>query len=172
MTIYSLGVLFFLFETSFFSNDSALRIRWPKYWSFSFNISPSSEYSELIAFMICCPRDSQESSPAPHFKNISCSALSFLYSPTHMITRKTIALTIQTFVGKVASLLFNALSRFVIAFFPKEQPSFNFMAAVTICSDSGAQKNKVWHCFHCFHIYLPWSDGTGCHDLRFLNVEQ
>ena len=44
------------------------------------------------------------------------------------------------------------------------------MAAVTICSDFGAQENKVWHCFHCFPIYFPWSDGTGCHDLRFLNV--
>ena len=41
------------------------------------------------------------------------------------------------------------------------------MAAVTICSDFGAQKNKVWHCFHCFPIYLPWSDGTGCYDLVF-----
>ena len=45
------------------------------------------------------------------------------------------------------------------------------MAAVTICSDFGAPKNKVWHCFHCFPIYFPWSDGTRCHDLRFLNVE-
>ena len=45
------------------------------------------------------------------------------------------------------------------------------MAAVTICSDFGAPQNKVWHCFHCFSIYLPWSDGTRCHDLRFLNVE-
>ena len=45
------------------------------------------------------------------------------------------------------------------------------MAAVTICSDFGAPQNKVWHCFHCFPIYLPWSNGTGCHDLRFLNVE-
>ena len=45
------------------------------------------------------------------------------------------------------------------------------MAAITICSDFGAQKNKVWHCFHGFSIYLPWSDGTRCHDLRFLNVE-
>ena len=44
------------------------------------------------------------------------------------------------------------------------------MAAVTICSDFGAPKNKVSHCFYCFPIYLPWSDGTGCHDLRFLNV--
>ena len=45
------------------------------------------------------------------------------------------------------------------------------MAAITICSDFGAQKNKISHCFHCFPIYLPWSDGTRCHDLRFLNVE-
>ena len=44
------------------------------------------------------------------------------------------------------------------------------MAAVTICSDFGAPKNKVWHCFHCFPIYLPWNDGTRCHDLHFLNV--
>ena len=49
--------------------------------------------------------------------------------------------------------------------------SFNFTAAVTICNDFGPQKNKVWHCFHCFPIYFPWSDGTGCYDLRFLNVE-
>ena len=45
------------------------------------------------------------------------------------------------------------------------------MAAITICSDFGAQKNKVWHCFYCFPIYFPLSDGTGCHNLRFLNVE-
>ena len=45
--------------------------------------------------------------------------------------------------------------------------SFNFMAAITICSDFGAQKYKVWHCFHCFPIYFPWSDGTRCHDLHF-----
>ena len=45
------------------------------------------------------------------------------------------------------------------------------MASVTTCSDFGAQENKVCHCFHCFPIYLPWSDGTGCHDLRFLNVK-
>ena len=45
------------------------------------------------------------------------------------------------------------------------------MAAGTICSDFGAQKNKVWHCFHCLPIYFPWSDGTRCHDLSFLNVE-
>ena len=61
------------------------------------------------------------------------------------------------------------LSRSICSF--KEQVSFNFMAAVTICSDYGAPQNKVRHCFPCFPIYLPWSDGTGCHDLSFLNVK-
>ena len=71
-----------------FYNESVLRIRWPKYWSFSFNISPSNEYSGLISFSIvliespCCPRDSQESFPTPQFKSINPLALSFLYSPT------------------------------------------------------------------------------------------
>ena len=52
-----------------------------------------------------------------------------------------------------------------------EQVSFNFTAAVTVCSDFGTQENKVCYCFHCFPIYLPWSDGTGCYDHSFLNVE-
>ena len=71
-----------------FSNESVLCIRWPKYWIFSFNKSPSNEYSGLISFKNglvgspCYPRDSQESSPTPQFKNINSSVLSFLYSPT------------------------------------------------------------------------------------------
>ena len=60
-----------------FSNETVLRIRWPKYWSFSFNISPSNEYSGLISFWM----DSQVSSPTPQFKSIKSSALPFLYSP-------------------------------------------------------------------------------------------
>ena len=69
-----------------FSNELVLHIRWPKYWSFSFSISPSNEYSELISFRmdwldLRSPRDSQESSPAPQFKSINSSMLSFLYSP-------------------------------------------------------------------------------------------
>ena len=55
------------------------------------------------------------------------------------------------------------------SFSSEEQVSFNFMAAITICSDFGAQENKVCHCFHCFPIYLPWSDGTGCHELSILS---
>ena len=72
-----------------FSNESAHRIRWPKYWSFSFNVSPSNEHPGLISFSMdrlvgspCSPRDSQESPPAPQFKSINSSALSFLHSPT------------------------------------------------------------------------------------------
>ena len=68
----------------------------------------------------------------------------------YMTTGKTRALTRWTFVGKVMSLLFNMLSRLVIAFYSKEQESFNFMAAGTICSDFGAPQNKVCHCFPLF----------------------
>ena len=93
-------------------------------------------------------------------------------SHPYMTTGKTIALTRRTFVGKIMSPLFNMLSRLVIhSFSSKEQVSFNFMAAVTICSDFGAPQNKVCHCFHCFPVYLPWSDGTRCHYLSFLNIE-
>ena len=71
-----------------FSNESVLCIRWPKYWSFSFSISPSNEYSGLISFRInwfhlhCSPRDSQESSPTPQLKSINSSVLSLLYGPS------------------------------------------------------------------------------------------
>ena len=71
-----------------FSNESTLRIRWPKYWSFSFNISPSNEHPGLISFGMdlldrspCSPRDTQESSPTPQFETINSSALNFLYGP-------------------------------------------------------------------------------------------
>ena len=88
-------------------------ISWPKYWSFSFSISPSNEYSGLISFRMdwldpCSPRDSQESSPTPQFKSINSSALSFMVQLSHpyMTIGKTIALMRQIFVGKVMSLLF------------------------------------------------------------------
>ena len=92
----------------------------------------------------CCPRDSQESSPTPQFKSTSSSVLSFLYSlPSHpyMTTGKAITLTRWTCVGKIMSLLFNMMSRLVIAFLPRTK-CLNCMAAVTICSDLGAQKIK------------------------------
>ena len=121
----------------------------------------------------CSPKDSQESSPRPQFKSINYLVPSFLYSPTlshpYMTTGKTIALIRWIFAEKVMYLLFNMLSSH--SFSSKGQASLNFMAAVTIHSDFGAQEYKVSHCFHCLPIYLPWSDGTECHDLSFLNVE-
>ena len=93
------------------------------------------------------------------------------FSHPYMTTGKTILLTKWTFVGKVMSLLFNMLSRLVIAFSSKEKVSFNFKAALTICSDFGARENKVSHCLQFPHLYIPWSDGTRCHNLHFLNIE-
>ena len=90
-------------------------------------------------------------------------------SHPYMTIGKTIALTRWTFVGKVMSLLFSMLSSLVIVLHPRSKWFSNF--AVTICSDFGAQENKVCHCFHCFRFYLPWRGRTGCHDLCFLNVE-
>ena len=101
-----------------------------------------------------------------------CSAFCMVQlSYPYMTTEKTIALTRWTFVSKVMFLLFNMLFSFVLAFSSKEQVSFNFVSVVIVCSDFGAQESKVCHCFHFFPIYLPWSDGTGCHDLSFLNIE-
>ena len=75
-------------------------------------------------------------------------------SHPYMTTGKTTALTRRIFVGKVMSLLLNMLSRLVITFLPRRN-FFNFMAAITICSDFGAQNSKVSHCSHCFPIYFP-----------------
>ena len=134
-----------------FSNESTLRMMWPKYWSSSFSIIPSKEIPGLInqnglVGSPCSPRDSQESSPTQQLKNINSSALSLLHSPTLTSIRdhrKNHSLTRRTFAGKVMSLLLNMLSRLVITFPSKEEASFNFMAAVTICGDFGIQKNKV-----------------------------
>ena len=111
-----------------FSNELALCIRWPKYWSFSFNIGPSNEYSELISFRInwfdlllvqgilksLLQHRSSKGSILQH----SAFFIVQLSHP-HMTTGKTIALTRQTFIDKVSPLLFNVLSRFVTAFLPR-----------------------------------------------------
>ena len=139
-----------------FSKESVLHIRWPKYWNFSISISPSNEYSGLISWISLLSKGLSRLSPTRQFKSINSSVLSFLYSTTlapYMTTGKTIALTRQTFVSKVMSLLFNMQSGLAIAFLPRSK-CLNFMPAVTICSDFGAQENKVSHCFPCFHIYL------------------
>ena len=147
-----------------FPNELVLHIRWPKYWSFSFSISPSNEYSGLKSFRTdwfgLAVQGILKSLLQYHSSKTSICCLSAFFmvqlSHPYMTTGKTIALTRWTFVSKVMSLLFNMLSRLVIAFIPRsKEGSFNFMAAVTICSDFGAQENKVCHCFHCFPIYLP-----------------
>ena len=160
-----------------FSNESVLRIRWPKCWSFNFSISPSNEYSGLISFKmdwldLLAVQGTLKSLLQHHSSEASILRHSAFFivqlSHPYMTTGKTVALTRWTFVGKVMSLLLNMLSSFVIAFLPRSK---HLLLSVTICSYSGAQKNKVCHCFHCFTIYLAWNDGTGCYDLSFLNAE-
>ena len=146
------------------SNDSVLLIRWPKYWSFSFNISPSSEYSGLIPFrndwfdlfFIQVTLKSLLQHHSSKASILQCSAF-FIVQLSHpyMTTGKTIALTIPTFVSKVISLLFNILSRFVIAFLPRSKHLLISWMQSLSAGNFGAQENKSCHCFHCFPIYLP-----------------
>ena len=144
-----------------FSNESTLCMRWPKYWSFSFSISPSNEYPGLVSFRmhwldLLAVQGTLKSLLQHHSSKASILQRSAFFtlqlSHPYMTTGKNIALTRQTFVGKVVSLLFNMLSRLVIIFLPRST-CLNFMASITICSDFGAPKNKVYHCFHCFPIY-------------------
>ena len=113
-----------------FSNEPVLHIRWPKYWSFSFNISPSSEYSRLISFSIywfdlLAVQGTLKSLLQHHSSKASIFWHSAFFmvqlSHPYMTTGKTIALTRRTFAGKVMSLLFNTLSMFVIAFLPRSK---------------------------------------------------
>ena len=111
-----------------FSNESLLHIRWPKYWSFSFNISPSNEYSGLISFRmdwlgLLAVQGTLKSLLQHHSSksSILCHSDFFMVQTSHpyMTTGKTIALMRWTFVGKVMSLLFNMLSRLIITFLPR-----------------------------------------------------
>ena len=154
---------------------SWLCIRWPEHCSFSFCISLPINIQGwfllgLTGWFPCSTRDSQESFQQHNSKASVLQLLAFfmvqLLHP-YMTTGKTVALTLWTFVDKVLSLLLNILSKVCQSFPSKEQVSFNFLAAVTICSNFGAQDNKICHCFHFFSFYLPWSDGTGWHDLTF-----
>ena len=146
-----------------FSNESTLCMRWPKYWSFSFSISPSNEHPELISFRmdwldLLAVQGTLKSLLQHHSSKASIlqrsGFLTVQLSHPYMTTGKIIALTRRTFVGKVISVFYNMLSRLVITFLPRSK-SLNFMAAITICSDFGAPKSKVSHCFHCFPIYFP-----------------
>ena len=114
----------------FFYSESALHIRWPKFWSFSFSISPSNEYSGLISFRIdwfdlLAVQETLKSLLQHHNLKASILQWSVFFmveiSHPHMTTGKTIALTTQIFVIKVMSLIFNTLSRFLIAFLPRSK---------------------------------------------------
>ena len=162
-----------------FSSESVLHIRWPKYWRFSLKISPCNERSGLISIRIDCfdflaGQGTLKSLLQHHSSKASilqCSAFFMVkLSHPHTTTGETIALTRQTCVGKMMSLLFNTLSKFVIAILPKskhlliswlQSPSVLILEPKKIKSDS----------FHIFPIYLSWSDRTGYHDLHFLNVK-
>ena len=161
----------------FFQMSQIFCIRWPKYWSFSFNISPSNEHPGLISFRVgwldlLAVQGTLKSLLQHHSAKASilqCSAFFVVqFSHPYMTIGKTIALTRWTFVGKVMSLLFNMLSRLVTTFLPRSKCLLISWLQSPFAVIWEPPKNKVWH---WFPIYLPWSDETRCHDLSFLNVE-
>ena len=143
-----------------FSNESALCIRWPKYWSFSFNISPSNEHPGLISFRmdwldLLVVQGTLKSLLQHHSSKASTLQRSAFFtvqlSHPYMPTGKTIALTRQTFVGKVISLLFNMLSKLVITFLSRSKclliswlQSLQMVTAATELKDSCSLEEKVW----------------------------
>ena len=144
-----------------FSHESVLPIKWPKCWSFSFNISPSNEYSGLVSFRVdwfdlLAVQGTLKSLLKYHSsKTIFRHSAFFMVQLSHpyMTTGKTIALTRWTFVNKVMSLLFNMLSRLVIAFLPRSEClliSWLQSPSVVILEP----QKIVCHCFHGFPIYL------------------
>ena len=144
-----------------FSNESVLRIRWPKYWSFSFNISPSSEYSGLISFRIdwlnlLAVQGTPKSLLQHHSSKTSILQHSAFFivqlSHPYMTTGKTKVLTRWTFVGKVMSLLLNMLSRLVIGFLPRSKHLLISWLQSPSAVILEPPKIKV---YHCFPIYLP-----------------
>ena len=158
-----------------FSNESTLHIRWPKYWSFSFNINPSNEYSGLISFRmdwldLLAVQGTLKSLLQHHSSKPSilwCSA-SFIAQLSHppVTNGKTITLTRWTFVGKVMSLLSNMLSRLVITFLPRSKClliSWLPSPSAVIFETKKIKSVTV--------STVPQSDGTRCHYLSFLNVE-
>ena len=146
-----------------FSNESALRIRWPKIWSFSFNISPSNEHPGLISFRmewldLLAVQGTLKSLLQHHSSKASIPWRSAFFrvqlSYPYIITGKIKALTGWTFVGKVMSLLFNMLSRLVITFLPRSKR----LLISWLQSPSAVileRKKIVCHCFYCFPIYFP-----------------
>ena len=162
-----------------FSNESTLCMRCPKYCSFSFSIIPSKEHPGLIFRMdwldLLAVQGILRSLLQHHSSNASilqCSAFSTVqFSHPYMTTGKTIALTRWTFVGKVMSLVFNMLSRLVITFLPRSKPlSISWLQSppAVILEPRKIKSDTVSTVSPS--IYFP-CDGTGCHDLSFLNVE-
>ena len=142
-----------------FSNESVIHIRWPKYWCFSFTISPSNEYSGLISFRmdwldLLAVQGTLKSLLQHHSTRASiprCSAFFRVQlSHPYMTTGKNIALTRWTFAGKVMSLLFNMLSRFVIAFLPRSKHLLISWLQSPSAVISEPKKYKVPHGFHYF----------------------
>ena len=148
---------------------------------FSFSIIPSKEHQGLISFRmdwldLLAVQGTLKSLLQHHSSKASIlwhSGFSTVQlSHPYMTTGKTIALTRRTFVGTVMSLLFNTLSRLVITFLPRSKHLLISWLQSPSAVILEPPKNKVWHCYHCFPIYLPWSDGTRCHDLCFLNAKR
>ena len=162
-----------------FSNESVLCIRWPEFWSFSFSIRPSSEYSGLISLGWTGWISLQSKGLSRVFSNTTVQKHQFfstrlsLWSNSHIHTwlLEKPELWLDGPFGKVMSLLCNILSRLVITFLPRSKRFLISWLQSPFAVILEPKRNKVCHCFLCFPIYLPWSDGTRCHDLSFLNVE-
>ena len=146
------------------SNESALCIRWPQHWSFSFNISPSNEHPGLISFRmdwldLLAVQGTLKSLLQQHGSKASIPRRSAFFivqlSHPYMTTGETIALTRQTFVGKIMSLLFNMLSRLVITFPPRSKRLLMSWLQSPSAVILEPPQNKVSHCFHCSPVYLP-----------------
>ena len=135
------------------SNESALCIRWTKYWSFSFNISPSNEHPGLISFRIDWFDLLEVQGTLKSLQHHSSKAS--VLQCSYMTSRKTIALTGRIFVDKVMSLLFNTLSRPVITFLPRSKHLLISWLQSPSAVIVEPPQNKVSHCFHCFLTYLP-----------------
>ena len=161
-----------------FSNESAPHIRWSKYWSFHFNISPSNEYSGLIYFKNelvwyhSSPKDSEESSPTPQFKGINSLVFSFLYDPTLTSIHdygKNHSFDYTDFCQQSMSLLFNMLSRLVIAFLPKRKPlliSWLQSPSAVILEPKGIKSVTVFIAsLSILHVVM------GLDDLGFTHIE-
>ena len=154
-------------------NESTHCMTWPKYWSFSFSISPSNEDPGLISytmnwFDILAVQGTLNSLLQHHNSKASLLWSSAFFtiqlSHLHMTTEKTIALTRRTFVGKVMSLLFNMLSRLVIALLPRSKHLLIswLQSPSAVILEPPKIKSAL---LPLFPLYLPWSDGTRCHDL-------